>query len=184
MVQKQVAGSGRARGPSSIWSWWRRWFPAMVWVFALSTDPANAYVNPPFVTNPPAVEGQPFTIDVRWGACHGFQSVDPLDRELVREGSLITVTVRGYIATGAACIFPAGGSRLQVGPLPAGEYQIDLRIRLVDAPTVVLPGSASTVIVQPGQGPGSIVVPSLSMSGLLTLFMLFGLSGFALLRRR
>lgn len=146
--------------------------------------PASAYVDPPFVTIPPAVEGQEFTVDVRWGRCDALQVFGPMDRELVRNGDTITITVRYLFATGAACIFPDALSRIRVGPLPVGQYRIDLRLRLLEVPTIVYPGPSATIVVQPTQGGVAAPIPGLSLGGLAFLSSLICCLGVYWLRKR
>lgn len=150
----------------------------LVWL-----GPVWAYIEPPFVTNPPAIEGQEFTVDVRWGRCDAVQSFSPLDREIERNGSTVTITLRAFMASGAGCIYPDGGSRLQVGPLPAGTYAVNVRLRLVDAPSVVLPGPSSTIAVQFAQGSAAAPIPALTLLGLAVLVCLLGSLGSNALRK-
>lgn len=172
----------RQSSPLRPYGVWARFLIALALLLAW-LGPASAYVEPPFVTNPPAVEGQEFTVDVRWGRCDLIQSFDPLDREVSVSGSTVAVTVRHALATGAGCIFPDGGSRLRLGPFPAGTYRIDIRLRRLEVPSVVIPGPSSTIVVQSAQGGGPVAIPGLSLVGLATLSFLLAGMGVVMLRR-
>lgn len=87
------------------------------------------------------------------------------------------------MASGAGCIYPDGGSRLQVGPLPAGAYVVNVRLRLVDAPSVVFPGPSSTIVVQSATGGVAAPIPGLSHLGLAVLVFALGALGVTALRR-
>ena len=157
----------------------RTWI-GLAMVLALCCFPkmASGYITPPVVWQPPAFAGEEFLVEVGYGLCDGLQVFNVQDREIQRNGSVIRITVRAYWTDDfAACIFPPGAVHVVVGPLPAGQYRVELFRRHIEVPTIVIPGPVSDIVVVERQGTGPQSIPTLSSVGLGFLFGLLALFG-------
>lgn len=149
---------------------------ALVFLLALSAAAGVQAYYLPLQFEPPApVAGQLTQVRVRVGECDALQVFNPQHREIAIEGNTIRVTVRGTTAFDQTfCIYPDAAFLLDLVPLSAGTYRIELYRFELEGSNVDLMQSADLVV---GFAP-SISVPSLgtmSISALALMVFVLGL---------
>lgn len=106
-----------------------------LWVLSGS---AWAYYSPLVFIPTQPLAGQPVAVRVGFGICDMLLVVTPQDRQLVVEGSVLRVTVRGVEAPDLDfCIYPDGYADLDIGPLAAGNYTVEIYRSLLSDPTQI-----------------------------------------------
>lgn len=106
---------------------------AMCWPLS-----ASAYYLPLVFAPGAPTTGQSITMTVRVGQCDAVQIFTPQDRELVIVGNVIRVTINGDTAFDQNfCIFPDVSAPVNLVPLAAGAYRVELYRRQIGMPTQV-----------------------------------------------
>jgi hypothetical protein len=142
----------------------------------LLAGPAQAYFAPLQFRPPTPTAGQIAQVLVRVGECDLLQVFSAQDREIAIAGNTVQVTVRGTTAFDQAfCVYPDQTSTLDLVPLPAGSYRVEIyRRELTDPTDVDLMQSANLVV---GLAPPTsvAVLNSISISVLGLSIFLVGL---------
>lgn len=139
--------------------------------------PASAFAfYLPLIFSPSApLAGLPITMTVRVGECDFVQIFTPGNREISIVGNVIRVTIRGYTAPDKNfCIYPDVSVPVDLVPLAAGTYRVELYRRQVDAPTELdfmvfgdlVVGQATAVPVPGVRSPLALLLLSLVVGGI------------------
>jgi len=172
-VHWRALGSGHAvkRRATAV----SRLFTVMLALAAMHwpTD-ASAYYLPLIFSPSAPTAGQPVTMTVRVGECDSVQIFTPQGREIAIVSNVIRVTINGYTAFDQNfCIYPDVSAPLDLVPLAAGSYRVELYRRQTMPTQVDLVVSGDLVV---GQAPAAVAVPA---SGSALALTLLALSAFA-----
>ncbi len=153
----------------------------------LMATPAMAFVDPPTFEPAAPNSAQPITVLVRNGLCHGFLAPGPgiPPMRIERSPGVVDVIAPGLITFEPFCNGPPFTDQFDIGPLPAGDYQV--RIWIMDftyqfEETTQVASASLTVT----QGPAHSPIPTTGTYGLIALgaaIFLFALPAMASRRR-
>jgi subtilisin family serine protease len=155
---------------------------AAILCFWFSTS-AIAFVDPPTFDPVAPNSAQPITVQVRNGLCHGFLAPGPgiPPMRIERSPGIVDVIAPGLITFDPFCNGPPVTNTFDIGPLPAGEYEV--RIWIIDLVTgfeeTTQVASASLTVTQgpvtrPIPAFGSLAVVVLVLSICLVAWRLLG----------
>lgn len=139
-------------------------------------ETAHAFYLPLLFEPPAPVAGQLAQVRVRVGECDAVQVFNPQQREIAVVGNTVRVTINGSTAFDQTfCIYPDVSVLLDLVPLAAGTYRVEVYRRQISSPLVVDLMQSADLIV--GIAP-PVSVPSLglvSASALAFAIFIFGL---------
>ena len=150
---------------------------------ALTPGAAQAYYAPLVFLPLDPVAGQPVSVRLGFAICDMLVVAGPQDRQVVVEGSVLKLTVRGVEAPDFDfCIYPDSGyADFDVGPLSPGHYAVQVYRSMLFDPTQIQ--LVRTGFLTVGQAP-AVPVPVRDPIALLVGSLAVALSGSACVARR
>jgi hypothetical protein len=108
---------------------------AMLLSLAAIVAPAGAFIDPPLIDPSSPTAASVIDARIRTGFCDSFLTSGVFDRELEIIGQRIIIRADGIRTTDLAqCIYPAGFFRYRIGSLPAGTYDLEIYMNLLQQP--------------------------------------------------
>jgi len=150
---------------------------------AFFSTPARAFFLP-LVFDPAApVESDVAQVLIRVGDCDLLAVANPQDRTIVVTGSTIRVQVMGFTngVIGDICNFPRVTVTLDLVPLAAGTYNVEIYRQFTSGPPRVDLVVSGSLTVSPAPPPPPISIPTSTPWGLALIILLFVLTA---IRRR
>jgi len=139
--------------------------------------PASAYYLPLLFDPTAPAQGQVAQAIIRVGDCDFVQVFGAQDRQIVLSDNTLRVTINGHNEFSEPfCIYPDVTTRVELIPLLAGTYHVELYRREINDPTDVALVSEGDLVVGPPVAPPS-AVPSLGYIAVGTLGLLVGMVG-------
>lgn len=148
----------------------RCWHGLIGLLFLFLSAPTHAYYLPLVFVPAQPVEGEIGTVIVSVGACDALAAGAHLNRLLTVEGTIVRIELRGVTSFFSPCYFPAVSVPVELVPLPAGSYQVDVYRRQLSFPDQIdLMVSAPLVVVPAQTQVPAHPIPALDIWWLLAL---------------
>ncbi len=147
---------------------------------ALTSSPAKAFIEDPFVTPTIPTSRTPISVNVHAGGCHGFfDQVDEAELVVTGPAELQLITDGAVPEPGHPfCIYPDYVYRFDIGMLPTGSYTLRLFIRDAFHQQPLPFGSVEFTVAAP------TTIPATDRSSLVVLAMIFAIAAAAAARNR
>ena len=157
---------------------------ALVLLFALVAQTAQAFFDPPWITPDTPRAGEIVSVNIRMGDCDA-RVEHPGYPQITRQGNMIRLLVYGHHwETQDLCIYPIGVGTEAIGAFPEGDYTLTVDFFYDNYPygyaTITLGVIPFTVT---GAAPAA-PVPTTSLLGLVALLFLLPSLAVWILRNR
>jgi hypothetical protein len=153
--------------------------------FVLSSQMAQAFVDPPTLSSTNPTESQTVSVNIRFGQCDALGEV-PGYPQITQTGNSIRILLHSiHVSYPEFCNVPILIRNFPVGAYPAGAYTVQVdRIYDVILPTRTIMETLGILPFTVAGSPAPVVLPTNGFVGLLVLFMSLLLIAAPVLSRR
>jgi len=158
---------------------------AIMLVFAMLSQLANAFVDPPTLSPTNPTEGQTVSVSIRVGQCDALGEV-PGYPQITQTGNAIRILLHSIrVYDSEFCNVPILIRSFPVGVYPAGAYTVQVdRTYEVPLPPQTIVETLGILPFTVSGAPAPAVLPTTGFIGLLTLFATILFIAVPVLRRR
>jgi len=153
---------------------------ALTMVFVLSTRPAQAFLDPPYIMPANPAVGDAISVNVYGGQCDAL-NIGIVSPVITREGNAITILFTGHHETNPElCFLGIGTVTYPAGSYPAGSYTLQVDRQYFNFAGALVRETLGVIPFTVGEGPSPnapVSAPTLGVVGLS--FLLLALAGFA-----
>jgi hypothetical protein len=159
----------------------------LAFVLALCTQPAWAFLDPPYLTPANPVAGELVSVNIYGGECDVADTGVIWPAPVTQQGNAVTILLTGiHEGDPEFCYFGIGTNTKSVGRFPPGSYTLDVERRYgtpfgtwAQETLGIIPFTVSAV---PQQHPAE--APALSRAGLIALLLALTGAALCVLRKR
>ena len=157
----------------------------IILLFATFVRPAQAFLDPPYITPESPMVGEMITVNIYGGECDRADTGPVWPPPVTQDGNNITILLTGTHHGSDWCCFTIGTETFPVGAYTVGSYTLDVERRYFNFAGVLVQETLGIIpftVVGEALTPEPVAAPSMGVGGLGTL--LFALVSIALWRLR